>query len=63
MKKNKKSVGQITIKHIGDKLAVCISGSPQELFNSYKLAEKAVAKLRIKHGRRNYKYRKRKSGY
>ncbi len=64
MKKNKKGVGQITIKHIGDKLAVCISGSPQELFNSYKLAEKAVSKLRSKYGRRNYKYkRKRKSGY
>lgn len=58
MKKNKNSVGQITIKHIGDKLAVCISGSPQELFNSYKLAEKAVEKLRKKHGRKHYKYKK-----
>lgn len=64
VKKIKKGVGQITIKRIGDKLAVCISGSPQEIFNTVKLAEKAVAKLRAKYGRRNYKYkRKRKSGY
>lgn len=57
---HKKKIGQITIKRIGDRLAVCISGSPQELFNSYKLAEKAVKKLRSKYGRRDYKYKKKK---
>ncbi len=58
-----KKIGQITIKRIGKKYAVCISGTPQELLNTVKLAEKAVSKLRSKYGRRNYKYRKRKSGY
>ncbi len=58
-----KKIGQITIKKIGKKWAACISGTPQELKNTIKLAEKAVAKLRSKYGRRNYKYRKRKSGY
>ncbi len=59
-----KRIGQITIKRIGKKWAVCISGTPQELLNTVKLAEKAVKKLRSKYGRRNYKYkRKRKSGY
>ena len=59
-----KKIGQITIKRIGKKWAVCISGTPQELLNTVKLAEKAVGKLRSKYGRRNYKYRKRrKSGY
>ncbi len=56
----KKGIGQITIKHVGDKIAVCISGTPQELFNTAKLAEKAVIKLREKHGRRNYNYKKKK---
>ena len=59
-----KKIGQITIKRIGKKYAVCISGTPQELLNTAKLAEKAISKLRAKYGRRNYKYkRKRKSGY
>jgi len=52
----KKVVGQITIKRIGDRLAVCISGTPQELFNTAKLAEKAAGKLREKYGRRHYEY-------
>lgn len=59
-----KKIGQITIKRIGTKWAVCISGTPQELLNTLKLAEKSVAKLRAKYGRRNYKYkRKKKNGY
>lgn len=58
----KKKVGQITVKRIGNKWAACISGTPQELFNSLKLAEKVVEKLREKHGRRNYVYKKRKNG-
>ncbi len=59
-----KKIGQITLKRIGKKWAICISGTPQELVNTAKLAEKAVSKLRSKYGRRNYKYkRKRKSGY
>ena len=58
-----KRVGQITIKRIGKKYAVCISGTPQELLNTAKLAEKAIIKLRTKYGRRNYKYRKRNNNY
>lgn len=57
-KKKIGQIGQITIKRIGDKFSVCISGTPQELFNSYKLAERAIKKLRVKHGRRNYCYKK-----
>lgn len=53
-KKNK--VGQITIKKIGKKYAVCISGTPQELFNSFLAAKKMVYYLREKYGRRNYEH-------
>lgn len=56
MKKNKKSIGQITIKRVGEKFAVCISGNPKELKNTFELAEKSVEKLRKKYGRRHYKY-------
>lgn len=55
-----KKIGQITVKRIGRKWAACISGTPQELFNTFKLAEKVVEKLREKHGRRCYRYKKRK---
>ena len=55
----KRKIGQITVKRIGNKWAACISGTPQELFNSYKLAEKVVEKLRDKHGRKHCKYKKR----
>ena len=56
----KKKVGQITTKHIGDKVAVCISGTPQQLFDTFKKAEEALEKLRDKYGRRHYKYKKKK---
>jgi len=56
----KKKVGQITIKRIGDKFAACISGTPQELYNSFKLAESKVEKLRNRYGRRHYEYHKKK---
>lgn len=58
----RKSIGQITIKRIGKKWAACISGTPQELCNTFKLAEDMVEKLRKKHGRRNYKYQYKKNG-
>jgi len=51
----KKRVGQITIKRIGNKYAACISGDPQQIFNSYIMALKKVEKLRKKYGRRHYK--------
>ena len=51
----RKNVGQITIKKIGERYAACISGTPQEIFKTFILAEKEVEKLRKKHGRRNYK--------
>lgn len=56
----KKKVGQITVKRVGNKYAACISGTPQELFNSFMLAVKKVEKLRKKHGRRHYNYNKKK---
>jgi len=56
-----KKIGQITIKKIGKKYAACISGTPQELKNSFELAEQVVISLREKYGRRNYKYSKKKS--
>lgn len=56
----RKRVGQITVKKIGNKYAACISGTPQELFNSFMLAVKKVEKLRSKHGRRHYDYNNKK---
>ena len=55
----KRKIGQITVKRVGNKWAACISGTPEELFNSFKLAEKEVEKMREKYGRRHYKYKKR----
>ncbi len=57
----KKQIGQITIKRIGERYAACISGDPQELFNTFKKAEKLVESLRRKYGRRHYKYGKKKN--
>ena len=54
---SKRKVGQITLKKIGDKWAACISGTPQELFNSFISAERMVRKLRGKYGRRQYEYK------
>lgn len=56
----KRKVGQITVKRVGEKWAACISGTPQELYNSFKSAESMVKKLRKKHGRRHYKYKKKR---
>lgn len=52
----RKQIGQITIKRIGNKYAACISGDPQELFNTFKKAEELVEKLRDRYGRRHYDY-------
>ena len=56
----KRRIGQITVKRVGKKWAACISGTPEELYNSFKMAEHMVEKLREKHGRRHYKYKKKK---
>ena len=56
----KKDVGQITVKKVGEKFAVCISGTPQELKNSFELAKKIANELREKHGRRVYEKVKKK---
>lgn len=56
----KKKVGQITVKKVGNKYAACISGTPQQLFNSFVLAVKKVEKLREKYGRRHYDYKNKK---
>lgn len=60
MGKSKKGIGQITIKKVGNKWAVCIAGNPQELKNTFELAERVVKRLRKKHGRKHYSYKKKK---
>lgn len=49
-----KKIGQITLKKIGKKYAVCISGTPEELFKVYLKAKDFANKLRKKNGRRVY---------
>ncbi len=44
-----KKIGQITIKKIGRKFAVCISGTPQELRNSWSSANALATRLRKKY--------------
>ena len=56
----KRKIGQITVKKIGNRWAACISGTPQELFDTFKLAESKVEKMRKKCGRRHYKYKKKR---
>jgi len=63
VKKRKRKVGQITVKKVGNKYAACISGTPQELKNSFEAAEKIVEKLRKKYGRRHYKCNHKKRKY
>ncbi len=48
----KERIGQITIKKIGKKFAVCISGTPEELKDTWMEANKIANKLRERHGRR-----------
>ncbi len=57
----KRKIGQITVKRVGNKWAACISGTPEQLYNSFKLAEKKVKEMRKKYGRRHYEYSKNKS--
>jgi len=52
-KKNKsKEIGQITVRRIGDKFAICISGSPERIEKAMINAEKYANRLRKKYGRR-----------
>lgn len=51
-----RKIGQITVKRVGNKWAACISGTPEELYNSFKLAEKKVNEMRDEHGRRHCGY-------
>ncbi len=54
MIKNKdRRIGQITVKKIGKIYAVCISGTPRELLNTYLKAENIADNLREKYGRRS----------
>ena len=50
--KKKQFLGQITVRKIGSKYLVCISGTPKKMYNDSKSAESHANKLRIKHGRR-----------
>lgn len=45
-------VGQITVKKIGKRFAVCISGNPERIEEVMERAEKYANKLRKKYGRR-----------
>ena len=51
-KKNKKSLGQITVRKVGKKYMVCLSGTPEVLFLSKFKAEEFADTLRLKYGRR-----------
>ena len=51
-KKYNKSLGQITVRKVGKKFMVCLSGTPEVLFTSKFKAEDFANKLRLKHGRR-----------
>lgn len=51
-KKSSKDVGQITVKKIGKKYVICISGTPERIENMIEKAEKFADKLREKHGKR-----------
>ncbi len=48
--KNKK--GQVTIRSIGDKFIVCISGNPKKIENTMRKAENLANKIRKKQGKR-----------
>ncbi len=54
----KSKIGQITIKKIGRKFAVCISGTPEQIYDTLERAEDGIEKLRNLHGRRHYKHHK-----
>ena len=56
--KKRRVIGQITIKRIGNCYAACISGDPDSLHRSHEEAERKVALLRAKHGRRHYPTKK-----
>lgn len=49
---NTNRVGQITVRKIGKVWAVCISGTPHELLNTFHKAEELADFIRTKHGRR-----------
>lgn len=49
---NNNSVGQITIRRLGEKYCVCIGGTPQQIYTMIDDANKMVIKLRKKYGRR-----------
>ena len=51
-KRKVRPIGQITVKRVGDKFAICISGNPERIENVMERAEKYANKLRLKYGRR-----------
>lgn len=58
--KRRKKIGQITVKKIGKIYAVCISGTPRELLNTYLKAEEIADKIREKFGRRRKRLKHKK---
>lgn len=54
----RKKIGQITIKRIGKKYSVCISGTPVKLFDYFSNAEREIIRIRKKFGRRHYGYKR-----
>jgi hypothetical protein len=47
-----KCLGQITVRKVGKKYLVCLSGTPEFLFTSFDKATSKANNLRKKHGRR-----------
>lgn len=51
-KKKLMKIGQITVKRMGNKFIVCVSGNPKRIENYLDRAEREANKLRLKYGKR-----------
>lgn len=52
LRRNIKKIGQVTIRSIGNKFIVCISGNPKKIENTIRKAEALANKIRKKQGKR-----------
>ena len=50
--KSKSKVGQITVRKIGKRWVLCISGDPKKIFSSFENAKSKADSLRKNYGRR-----------
>ena len=52
LKKKTLRIGQITVKRMGKKFLVCVSGDPKKIENYLDKAEREANRLRLKYGKR-----------